>query len=379
MKKKSTPQQPRILMLSQRNIENFVFNCCLYEFEDVVNEIDAVELIVPEQYNYVGKLTQKIAKITTKHGQIFSHINPHTNSLQLEQEYDLFFVVLDFPWNALTINLIKNWRQKCRQAVCYISEVWQQDIPQWKHALQFLQDFDHIFLALDHSVATVAKLLERPCTYLPYSVDTLKFYPHLPYHQRSIDVCNLGRRSSLTHQALLEVAEQRDIFYYFDSIKTASEQRLINLQEHRYLIANLIKNSRYFIANYAKINLTNQIGNYQEIAVRFFEGAAAGAVMLGTPPDNDQFRQYFNWSDAVIPIPFDSANIGEIIAELDAQPEYLARISRNNVINSLLKHDTVYRWQEILQTIGMKPSPAMLSRQAYLQKLAQSLQEKAIA
>ena len=368
------PQQSRILLLSLRQAENFIFNSCLYEFEDVVCQVDAVELVLaPPQDQLLTKLITKTTKIITRHTKLGTFINPYSQSITLEQEYDLFFVIVDFPWNFYTLKFVKQWQQKCHKAVCYISETWHDEINKWQFALEFFSDFDHIFLGLNHSLEAVANITNCPCSYLPYAVDTLKFYPHISYFQRSIDLCNFGRRSPITHQALLNLAEKQDFFYWYEPLSKTKELRLNHFTEHRTLIANLLKNSRYFLANYAKIDLTKRTKKHQEIPSRFFEGAAAGTVMLGCPPATQIFKQYFDWSNAIIPVPFDAACIQDTIAQLDSEPELLAKISADNVANSLLKHDIVYRWQEILTKVGLKPTPAMLTRQAYLQKLAHGI------
>ncbi|MEB3181575.1 MAG: glycosyltransferase family 1 protein, partial [Nostocaceae cyanobacterium] len=45
-------------------------------------------------------------------------------------------------------------------------------------------------------------------------------------------------------------------------------------------------------------------------------------------------------------------------------------IRRNNMVNSLLHHDWVYRWEKILQSVGMDSTPEMETRKVYLQELA---------
>lgn len=251
--------------------------------------------------------------------------------------------------------------------------------------MKFLKDFDHIFLGVSHTTEIVTQMTGRPCTYLPPGVDALKFCPYPLYPHRSIDVCSLGRRSPVTHQALLALAEQGQIFYYYDTLKTSGLKQVErqqtfhvnNPREHRLILANLTKISRYFIANRANANEPYLTRGKEEIGYRFFEGAAAGTVMLGDPPATDKFNQYFNWQDAVIKIPFDAPNIGEIIAELDAQPERLAKIRRDNVVNSLLQHDWVYRLKEVYQTVGLQPTINMLSREAQLKELAYVIAQQA--
>jgi hypothetical protein len=53
-----------------------------------------------------------------------------------------------------------------------------------------------------------------------------------------------------------------------------------------------------------------------EIPARFYEGAAAGTVMIGEAPGTEEFKRQFDWPDAVIHMPFDSPDIGRIPADL---------------------------------------------------------------
>jgi hypothetical protein len=171
----------------------------------------------------------------------------------------------------------------------------------------------------------------------------------------------------MTHQALLELAEKKNFFYIYETIK---DLYMIDDRYHRSLYKNILKKSRYFIANKAKIDGVDETGGQEEVGARFFEGAAAGSVMVGVPPVCEAFHQNFDWEDAAIKIPFDAANIAQTLEELDAQPERLQKIRRENVVNSLLRHDWVYRWERILATVGLDSTPAMAARKANLQNLA---------
>lgn len=362
-------QESRILVWSQRNIENFIFNSCLFEFEDLINEVDLADVIAPPAYNFKGKLIKKIVKNSTQYFKRTAHFNPYFQPVYLEQEYDIFLAILDFPQNLSSINLLKNRQQKCYFSVCYLIEIWHKDLPSLKNFIEFFQDFDLICLGHSEIVNDVQKIIDRPCIYLPPGVNAVKFCPVLVRSDRSIDLVTLGRRSEIVHQALLALAEQKKFFYYYDYIGGA-EQRNNRHQEHRTLIANLLKNSRYFIANYAKINQLQETHGQREIGYRFFEGAAAGSVLLGCSPDNVAFKHYFDWDNVIIPIDFDEHNIVKIIAELDSQPELLKQIQTDNVVNSLLKHDWVYRWEKILRELGMSITPGMEQRKHQLNEMA---------
>ena len=61
--------------------------------------------------------------------------------------------------------------------------------------------------------------------------------------------------------------------YEFDSI-IGREVR--DVREHRLLLANTIKNSRYFIVQTAKVDREDHTAGQQEVGFRYFEGAAGG-------------------------------------------------------------------------------------------------------
>lgn len=184
--------------------------------------------------------------------------------------------------------------------------------------------------------------------------------------ERSVDIYSVGRRSQVTYQALLELVEKKNFFYIYE---TSKDLYIIDYSYHRSLYRNILKKSRDFIANKAKIDGSNETGGQEEVGVRFFEGAA-GSVMVGVTPVCDAFHQNFDWEDAVIKIPFDAANIDQTLEELDAQPERLQKIIIDNVVNSLLRHDWVYRWERILATVWLDSTPEIAARKANLQNLA---------
>ena len=69
-------------------------------------------------------------------------------------------------------------------------------------------------------------------------------------------------------------------------------------------------------------------------------------------------------------MPFDSPDIMQTLARLNADPERLARIRRNNIINAALRHDWLHRLQTVFETLHVPPTPAMQLRQQQLQALA---------
>ena len=355
----------RIFILSQRSHANHASRGVFYEFEDVISTIDTVNLYSPNL-----ALTYKVIRKAAKYTRFCQLFYSSLHQVTLTQKYDLFFACIQSPTDILSLWSVKNWRENCRVAVCWLDEIWLDQINIYKHHLQVLRAFDYIFLNFSSSIEPVANIVQRPCYEIPFGVDAIKFHPHLSYTQRSVAICNIGRRSIITHQALFALADKEKLFYIYDTCRSLDVN---SYQEHRRLYSELLKQSRYFITNRAKFD---EVFNQEELGPRFFEGIAAGTILLGTPPNCRSFTENFDWMDAVIPVPIDAPNIADVLRELDSNPKRLKIAHKNNITNALLRHDWVYRWKFILQVVDLPPTPQMASREALLRSLAKKAFEK---
>lgn len=351
-------------MLSQRGHASHASRCAFYEFEDVLSKIDTVDLYSPN-LNLLYAVLRQAAK-HTRFCQPFHSLLPQVT---LTQKYDLFLACIQAPADILSLRSVRNWRENCRTAVCWLDEIWLDKIDIYRYHLQALREFDYIFLNFNFSVDRVAKIVQRPCSVIPFGVDAIKFHPRLTYSQRSVDIYSIGRRSTITHQALLNFADKEQLFYIYDTCRFLDVN---NYQEHRRLYSNVLRQSRFFITNRAKFD---EFFDQEELGPRFFEGIAAGAILLGTPPNCRLFTENFDWIDAVIPVPIDAPNIADILMELKSNPKRLEIAQKNNVTNALLRHDWVYRWKHILRTVNLPLTPQMALREAMLKSLAQRVFE----
>jgi len=366
-------RSPRILVVSVRGFRFQAANCCIYELEDLLIDLESARLHtpIPHRGYKLGCKVHRGVKYLGGSDNIAAKVAPFPQELVLEQEYDLLFAVLDNPYQFHFLESIKGWREKCRNTACFITEMWLPDLEAKRLLREPWSSFDRVFLGVTQCVEALDKLIEPPVSYIPPAVDTLRFSPYPDPPQRSIDVSYVGRRSPDIHAALVKRASQDNFFYYHDTLRGKLE--IGNPREHRILLANLFQRSRYNITNYAKFNSTKETGGTQEIGYRFFEGAAAGTVMVGMPPGGDAFPRYFDWEEPIVKVDLSGTDVIEAIAELDAQPERLKRISRRNVANCLLKHDWSYRWRDMLATFDLKQSQKAIDRQKYLEELAYSI------
>ena len=344
------------------------FRCAHFEFEDVIAEIDCVDFLTP-RFN-PATLRHSIAKQLAYHTP--ATFNPGVEQIPIEKDYELFFAICGDPTDLLRIN-VASWRSKCKRAICLIDELWVRELTAYRKFLRLLDKFDLVILYYSQTVEPLSKIIGTKCVFMPPAVDAIKFCPYPTPPERVVDIYSIGRRSAVTHKAFLRMAAEEGVFYLHDS---TSADQVLDPIEHRMLFANIAKRSRYFIVNPGLIDRPDVRGNQIEIGNRYFEGAAAGNILLGERPRNGEFEVLFNWPDALIDLPYNSPDAEAIVRELDDQPERCAKIRRLNVQQSLIRHDWVYRWETILNQVGATPLQGLEARKRQLQCLADGILKK---
>ena len=360
----------RICMPSWRSFKRFAYQGGLYEAQDVLVDVDNVDLIcpVPAPGFFVKEALLRRLLWRDFSGRL-AYVNPGLRPLRLEHDYDLFIVVCQSWWDVLYLNSIKGWKDRCRTSIVWLDELYAEAILRagsWLHALN---RFDHVVIGLGGSVDALEKALGRSCHWVPGAVDALRFSPWPNPPARVVDFYSMGRRLDSLHRLLLKRSSGNKSFYIYDSFPV-SMANLPDHRQHRDMIANLAKRSRYFLVSPVKAGVNSDTYGQVEIGYRYFEGAAAGAVMIGQAADCGSFRELFGWSDSVIEIAEDGSDLYDVLQALEDQPVRLQRIRRRNARESLLRHDWVYRWKEILRLAGFQPTRAMVARENRLKELA---------
>jgi Glycosyl transferases group 1 len=359
------PSKPRVLIFSLRNIfGKALFRCPHYEFENIICEIDSAELLAPEVDPSNARST--FATRMAYHAPVA--MNPGIPRIPAKIHYDIFFTICGFPQDLLMVNAVSNVRDICRTSVCLVDELWLKDIVKHRHFLRILAEFDIVMLYYSQTVKPLGEQIGRRCVFMPPGVDAILFCPYPNPPKRLIDVCSIGRRSEITHQRLLRMVQESGLFYLHDSI---GGSQAINSKEHRALLANVSKRSRYFIVNPGSIDQPDRRGNQIEIGNRYFEASASGAIMVGERPASEEFERLFDWPEAVTQLPYDSFDIDTVIKDLDRDPERQERIRRTGVVRALMRHDWVYRWEAVLKNVGLEPMQGVLERKERLRKLVE--------
>jgi hypothetical protein len=365
-------------MPTWRGFNRGAYQCGLYEAQDVIGEIDDIDLLRVEAKDGL-KRREQWQKNLVYHDPtgMLMHLNPGLEPVRLAQDYELFVIVCQRIHELLYVNAIQDWKSRCRASVCWVDEMWAADVPKYRHWLRALEQFDHICVGYRGTVGPLSKALGRQCHWMPGGVDAIRFSPDPLTPPRAIDVYSVGRRHEGIHRRLLDLSRTTQFFYLHDTLKLISTAEPIDDREHREMYANVAKRSRFFLVAPGKAvpdEKDSQAGQ-SELGFRYYEGAAAGAVLLGQAPQDESFQTMFGWPDSVIEVAPDGSDVGEAVRKLTAQPDRLRAASLRNAEQSLRRHDWVYRWKSLLDLVGLAPSSGMNERMLHLDDLASMMVE----
>jgi hypothetical protein len=352
--------------------------CSNYEFEDVIRSVDDVDVLELEPAPCF-ELRQHVARSVAWRSRYraFTGLNPGVKRVKLDRDYDVLVFVCMNVWDLLYLNAVSNWQARCKVKLCYMVEIYAGQAAELQHLLRRLEDFDQVFQSLSGSVDAISRVVGRPCHHVPLAADVLRFTPYPNPPARVIDVLSIGRRSEPIHQALRRLAAARDFFYLYDTMPSPLI-RPSNPVEHREMLASSARVSRFFITYPAKFGDEETHGQ-SEAGARYFEGTAAGAVLLGHAPTALAFRRDFPWRDAVVELNADGSDVADVLADLGRRPGELARLGARNAVAALRWHDWAHRWSSILKTSGLAPRPALNERVRALEALTAGVDAMEIA
>ncbi len=367
-------------MVSLRGSNSHAAWCSNYEFEDVVCGIDDVDMISLKpgpRFELCRRMARSmIWKPGLKH--LIPHFNPGLQPVKIERDYDLFVFICMGPADLIYLSAVDGWKDRCRKKICFMVEFYAGWAKEYAYHLSLLRDFDQVVQCFSGSVASVQEAVGKPCHHVPLGADVFRFTPYPNPPARTIDVYSMGRRSEVVHNSLLKKSANRELFYIYDTIPGLLVQPKDHRQ-HRDLVANCAKRSRFFAAYPAKVDVAEETRGQSEVGARFYEGAATGALLLGQAPTIPAFAKEFTWPDAVVDAGKTEADLDAVLTTFRNNPARYERASRQNATHALRHFDWAYRWQQMLDIVGLKPSPKLLERTQRLQALAASAEKAAAA
>lgn len=379
----------RLLVASEYQARDRAHFAQAYEFCRVIAECDDADVIAPGINNYLHRYAGRLLPQHDSHNvqRDFNRLVngarkmlrlknlPSIEPVEVTGTYDVFLFVAWSPQSLVELARFRNWRRRCGVAILYLFELWSSTLKSDRPYLRLLQKFDYVFMLHAATVPALARTTRAHCSFLPVATDCLAAAPYPTQPARHVDIYSFGNRSEAVHQRLLELTRRRGWLYLYDSL-ASTDSRVKNWGEHRLLLANIIKRSRYFIAfspaalAYAK---AAKVAGEEVVAGRFFEGAAGGAIVLGAAPRCPEFDACFPWPNAVTEVSPDGSDVAEVIDRLDASPRLAEAIRRDNMIGCLRRHDWAHRWEHILSALGIDASPRLHQRIAALERAATAL------
>lgn len=359
---------PRVCVVSLREMEAHVARAGGYEFEDIIaRDLDDARILSPRHAGWSPRRLS-LHRWLSRRTALAQRLSPGLQVPALDRDVDLLFISAAQLWDISALASVKDWRRRSRVAICWLQELWMADIPRNGPLIEALNAFDHVICPFHHSAEPLRQRLDVPVTYLPWGIDALGFCPWPDPPARVIDAYNIGGISGVTHDAMVAHAAATGRFYLHDTTK--GRRTVASHVAHRQNYGATLKRTKYFFSHKAKVLRPGERGAQEEFGLRYLEGTAAGAILLGDRVDNPAFHEHLGWPDAVIQIPYDCPDIGAVIEDLESQPARIAAARRANVLNALRHHDHLHRWDRVLDLAGLAPSPKMQARRAALEARA---------
>lgn len=146
----------------------------------------------------------------------------------------------------------------------------------------------------------------RRFEWLPFGVDTEVFRAHAG--ERDIFAFWMGRRHEPMHQALLSYCQSRGLSYRY---------RVPGEFHSPRELGNLAGRSRYFVVTPPDLDDPVRTGGYSPLVMRYLEGLAAGARLLGVLPTSGEYQDLLP-TRAILQVKADGSDLAGL---LDADAE----------------------------------------------------------
>ena len=367
---------PRVLIVSTRRVSNLLGSGPIYEFEHAIAGLEGADVIEIDDHDgsWYMKLAQRVntaVRLATR-GRI-GHRGPipWPADGRVERDYELTLLMTDTVFNMRYLNLVRHARERSRRVLMYVPEVWPEVFESARLGRQNFSLVDHFFIGTVSSVERLANVSGRGVTALPASVSTLRFLPTLRWRERPVDLAWPGRRLEPMHTDLMRLTGKPGWLYYYDGFSGAwAEDPIVQ----RDWLAGLMMRTRFAIGHHARAGQPELHRGNLQVPGRFFEGAAAGAVLVGSPPDSTDWQSCGAWPDAIIPMALEHPGADRLLLDLAADIPRMEAASRRNVIESLRRNDCAHRWAKMLDTVGAERGHALERHLALLEERAQALE-----
>lgn len=155
------------------------------------------------------------------------------------------------------------------EIIPWITDCWPPDFDAWEGLFR-RHKMKHIFFsARDAAIEFQKRLPDRTFHWLPEAIDPTEFSASKPLTERSIDVFEMGRRLDWYHEAISSVLQENQK-HYFEFVPRAK-------------LSGVLANTKILIC-FPKSVTHPEAKQVQTVTPRYFEGMAAGCILVGSAP-----------------------------------------------------------------------------------------------
>lgn len=293
---------------------------------------------------------------------------PTEGLLEPVPQADHLILMAHGAWELPLIERVGRLRRSAKTISVWMPEVWPSELDD-RLAYEGYGMVDHVFVGIREVVDRFTELVPNADIHcLPPAVDVLTFGGVDPEPKRNIAVLGIGRREPNQHRRILEWAAANQELYLYDTL----QGKAVSWRQHRDAVANWYRQSRMAVCNYGKHDRPEEIGNLRIVPGRLFEGLAAGSILIGMPPDEENQRQLVG--DVVV----QSTDSTELEALLDKynDPEGSRLMRLRNASLAARRHDWAHRWRDILGVLDLARPVGLDERLALLDARADEIDRR---
>lgn len=267
------------------------------------------------------------------------------------RDADHLILMAHGAWDLALVERLGRLRRSAKTISVWMPEVWPSELID-KLAYEGYGMIDHVFVGIREVVDRFTELVPNADIHcLPPAADVLTFGGADPEPKRNIAVLGIGRREPSQHRRILRWAEANQELYLYDTL----DGKAVSWRQHRDAVANWYRQSRMAVCNYGKHDRPREIGDLRIVPGRLFEGLAAGSILIGMPPDEENQQQLVG--EVVV----ESTEDTELETLLDKynDPEAGRRMRLRNASLAARRHDWAHRWRDVFRVLDL-PRPAGL-------------------
>lgn len=162
----------------------------------------------------------------------------------------------------------------------FVVDAWRQALPKIGYVAT-AERLDPCFVAFREAHEELTRRFPRGrFEWMPFGIDTDVFFPGRD--ERDVFAYWMGRRYEPLHQALLSYCADRGLEYRYTQVSG----EFANPRE----LGALVRRCRYFVVTPPDLDNPARTGGFSPFVMRYFEGLAAGARLLGVVPRSGEFQ-----------------------------------------------------------------------------------------